>query len=180
MSPSMKPFLPVMFGLAVAIIARPGLASDASDVAREVKLPVAVVETTIANVDAFFASPGAPSNHMVSGMFKELALKAIRNRLGNLEDSIPGKASDSAVEEKNTSYKAVVRTTRHETTETRECVDNKVILGASEAVPVVKDGAFIFDTAHPRLTSYSWDITFCRTPVAGGGSSDWALAPVGK
>ena len=158
------------------VAALPALASDASDVARETKLPVAVVEAAIANVDAFFTSPAAPSNRMVSGTFKEITLKAIRNRMGNLEDSVPGKASEASAEEKNAIYKAQIRTTRHETTETRECVDNKVTLTGSEAVPVIKDGAFIFDTAHPRVTSTSWDVTFCRTPVAGGGFSDWTPA----
>ena len=180
MSYSPKPLLLVVFGLAAAVIARPSLASDASDVARETKLPVPVVETTIANVDDFFASAGAPSNRMVSGVFKELALKAIRNRLGNLEDSVPGKASEAAAEDKNATYKVAVRSTRHETTETNECVDNRVTLTGSEGVPVVKDGAFIFDLAHPRVTSTSWDVTFCRTPAAGGGYSDWALVPAGK
>ena len=170
------------YALAVVALAvtQPALASDASDVARETKLPVAVVETTIANVDAFFASSSGPSNRMVSGVVKETTLKAIRNRVANLEDSVPGKASEAGAEEKNASYKAVVRTTRHETTETRECVDNKVVLTGSEAVPAIKDGAFIFDTAHPRVTTTSWDVTFCRAPVAGGGFSEWAQSPAGK
>lgn len=180
MTHSFKPVLPVAFGLVALLAAHPSLASDASDVARETKLPVPVVETTIANVDAFFGSAGAPSNRMVSGVFKEIALKAIRNRLGNLEDSTPGKTSDATAEEKNAIYKAVVRTTRHDTTEARECVDNKVTLTASEGVPVVKDGAFIFDVTHPKVSTTAWDITFCRTPSAGGGYSDWALVPAGK
>ena len=160
------------------LAALPALANEASDVARETKLPVPVVESTMANVDSFFASQAAPSNRMVSGVLKEITLKAIRNRMGGLEDSVPGKASEASAEEKNAVYKAQIRTTRHETTETRECVDNKVTLTGSEAVPVVKDGAFIFDTAHPRVTSTSWDVTFCRVPAAGGGYSDWA--PVAK
>ncbi|WP_096705050.1 hypothetical protein [Magnetospirillum sp. 15-1] len=175
---SPKSILSMAFGLGIAVaMARPALASDASDVAREMKLPVAVVESTLSAVDSFFAAPTAPSNRMTSGTFKELALKAIRHRLGNLEDSVPGKSSDSAAEDRNATYKASVRTTRHETTEARECVDNKVTLTASEGVPVIKDGAFIFDTTHPRVTTHAWDITFCRTPAAGGGFSDWALAP---
>jgi len=178
MSLSSQSVLRVALGLVLAVaVIRPSLASDASDVAREMKLPVPVVESTLAAVDAFFAGPSAPSNRMASGTFKELALKAIRHRLGNLEDSAPGKSSDSAVEERNANYKAAVRTTRHETTEARECVDNKVTLTASEGVPVIKDGAFIFDTTHPRVTTYGWDITFCRVPAPSGGFSDWALAP---
>jgi hypothetical protein len=171
MTQTIKTLALTAFGLMAAL---PALASEASDVARETKLPVPVVEATMANVDAFFASPAAPSNRMVSGVLKEITLKAIRNRMGGLEDSVPGKASEASAEEKNAVYKAQIRTTRHETTETRECVDNKVTLTGSEAVPVVKDGAFIFDTAHPRVTSTSWDVTFCRSPAAGGGYSDWA------
>ncbi|KIL97536.1 hypothetical protein CCC_00597 [Paramagnetospirillum magnetotacticum MS-1] len=178
MTPSFKATLPLALGLALAVsLPHPSQASDASDVGREMKLPVPVVESTLSAVDSFFAAPAAPANRMVSGMVKELALKAIRHRMSNLEDSLPGKSSDSAFEDRNANYKAVVRTTRHETTEARECVDNKVVLTASEGVPVIKDGAFIFDTTHPRISTYGWDITFCRTPVASGGFSDWALAP---
>ena len=180
MSHSSKPLLLAMLGLAAALTAPPALASDASDVARETKLPVPVVETTIANVDSFFTSAGAPSNHMVSGVFKELALKAIRNRLGNLEESMPGNASEASAEEKNATYKAAVRTTRHETTETRECVDNRVTLTASEGVPVVKDGAVVSDLTHPRVTTTAWDVTFCRIPAVGGGYSEWSLVPASK
>jgi hypothetical protein len=164
-------------GLAGALVSpalvSPALASDASDVAREMKLPVSVVETTFASVDAFFAQPAGPANRMMSGVVKELALKAIRARMGGLEDAVPGKASDASAEERNASYKVQVRTTRHETTETRECVDNKVAITASEGVPAIKDGAFVFDTAHPRQSSFGWDVTFCRAPLAGGGFSDW-------
>ncbi|CAA7619141.1 conserved exported hypothetical protein [Candidatus Terasakiella magnetica] len=182
MRQSSKSVLPAAaLGLVVAAsMIQPSWASDASDVAREMKLPVPVVDSTLAAVDTFFASASAPSNRMVSGAFKELALKAIRHRLGNLEDSVPGKSSDAAAEERNASYKASVRTTRHETTEARECVDNKVTLTASEGVPVIKDGAFIFDTTHPRVTTYGWDITFCRTPAASGGFSDWVQAPTAR
>jgi hypothetical protein len=173
---SFKSALPVLSGLAALAAASPSLASDVGDVAREMKLPAAVVEGTFANVDAFFAAANGPANRLVSGTVKELALKAIRHRQGNLEDSAPGKASEASAEEKHAVYKAVVRTTRHETTETRECVDNKVTISGSEGVPAIKDGSFTFDTAHPRLSSYSWDLTFCRTPTSGGGYSDWAPA----
>ena len=179
MSHSFKPLVLAVFGLA-ALAVRPVLAGDASDVARETKLPQPVVETTIANVDAFFASAGAPSNHMVSSLFKQLTHKAIRDLIGKLEDRMPGKISEASAEEKNATYKAVVRSTRHDTTETRECVDNVVTLTGSEGVPVVKDGAFIVDLTHPRVTTTSWNVTFCRTPAAGGGYSDWALVPAGK
>ncbi|WP_231848950.1 hypothetical protein [Paramagnetospirillum magneticum] len=173
--------LPPALGLVLAVgLSSPSWASDASDVAREMKLPVPVVESTLLAVDGFFAAPAAPANRMVSGTFKELALKAIRHRMGNLEDSVPGKSSDAAAEDRNANYKVNVRTTRHETTESRECVDNKVTLTASEGVPVIKDGAFIFDTAHPRVTTHGWDITFCRTPAASGGFSDWVLAPASR
>ncbi|MBI3446234.1 MAG: hypothetical protein HY055_12965 [Magnetospirillum sp.] len=176
MSTSTRYIVPLALGLAMTVGATPVSASDASDVSREMKVPTAVVEGVLVNVDAFFASANGPSNRMVSGVVKELALKAVRNRIGNLEDSLPGKTSEAAAEDKNATYKAVVKTTRHETTEIRECVDNKVTLGASEGVPVIKDGAFIFDMAHPRVSSHAWDITFCRTPSASGGFSDWALA----
>lgn len=160
----------------VLTLAGAARAGDAADIAREMKLPVPVVETTLANVDAFYASASGPANRLTSGVVKDLALKAIRHRMGNLEDSVPGKASESTAEEKNGIYKAVVKTTRHETTETRECVDNRVILTSSEALPVVKDGAFGFDTARPRVASHTWDLGFCRTPSSGGGFSDWAPA----
>lgn len=172
--------LPVAFGLALAAFAPQARASDASDVAREMKLPIAVVEAALANVDAFFNAPTGPSNRMASGTTKDLALKAIRKRMDNLEDSTPGKTSEASAEEKNAAYKAVVRTTRHETTEARECVDNKVTVSASESVPVIKDGAFIFDTAHPKTSSHAWDVTFCRVPSGNGGFSDWAPVPAGK
>lgn len=177
---SSKSALALSLALVVVTAAHTARASDASDVAREMKLPPALVEGAFANVDAFFASATAPANRLESGVIKELALKALRARMAGLEDSVPGKTSDSAAEERNASYKASVKTTRHETTETRECVDNKVTLTASEGVPVIKDGAFVFDTAHPRVTSYAWDVTFCRAPTAGGGFSDWTLAPAAK
>lgn len=161
---------------ALALTAGAALAGEAADIAREMKLPASVVETALANVDAFYGSASAPANRLTSGVVKELALKAIRHRMGNLEDSVPGKASESAAEEKNGTYKAVVKTTRHETTETRECVDNRVTLTSSEALPVIRDGAFTFDTARPRVATHTWDLSFCRTPNSGGGFSDWAPA----
>ncbi|MEO5374142.1 MAG: hypothetical protein H7840_07645 [Alphaproteobacteria bacterium] len=153
-------------------------ANDASDVAREQKVPVAVVESVFQNIDAFFASQNAPSNRMTSGLFKEMAVKAAKSRIASLEDSGPGKASDASSEEKNATYKVTIKTTRHETTETGECVDNKITASASEGVPVVKEGVFTFDIAHPKVTSHSWSMSFCRTPVNGGTSfTEWQLSP---
>jgi hypothetical protein len=174
----MKVISPRALSLAALLFASsaPAFASDASDVAREAKLPVPAVEAVFANVDAFFAGPQAPANRMMSGVVKEQVLKALRHRVANLEDAVPGKASDSAFEDRVASYKAQIRTTRHETTEAADCVDNKVTVTASEGVPAVKDGAFIFDTTHPRVTSASWDITFCRAPQPAGGWGEWGLS----
>ena len=164
----------------LAGLAGPALASEASDVARETRLPVAAVETVFATLDAFYASAQAPLNRQTSGQAKELVLKALKHRVANLDDAVPGKASDATLEERAATYRAEVRTTRHETTESRDCVDNKVTLTVSESVPAVKDGAFVFDGAHPRVTGTSWAVTFCRAPLAAGGWSDWALAPAGR
>jgi len=173
-----KPFrvVALSLGLAVAAVA-PALASDASDVAREQRLPVPAVEAVFANVDTFFEGPAAPANRLMSGVVKEQVLKALRHRVANLEDAVPGKASDSAFEDRGATYRAQVRTTRHETTEASECVDNKVTVTATEAVPAVKEGAFVFDATHPRSSTTAWDIRFCRTPLPSGGWADWALAP---
>lgn len=157
----------------LAVLAVPALASDASDVAREAKLPVAVVETTFAQVDSFYAAPNGPANRLTSGVVKDLALKAIRNRVSNLEDSGPGKSSEASAEEKHSTYRVVARTTRHETTEAQDCVDNRVTITVSEELPAIKDGAFTFDSVHPKISTQSWDIGFCRSPMAGGGWSDW-------
>ncbi len=167
---------------ALLLAAGPGIAyaGDAGDVAAETKLPVAVVENIFTNVDAFFASPGAPSNRMTSGVFTDLTLKAVGNRMGALEDAAPGKVSNSSDEESNATYRAAVRTTSHDTSETSECVGNTVSLTASEGVPTIKDGSFVFDTAHPRVSTWGWTMTFCRTPIASGGHSAWTLAPAGK
>jgi hypothetical protein len=151
-------------------------ANDASDVARVAKLPVPVVENVLTNVDAYFASNDAPSNRMTSGILKDLVLKTVKSRLGNLDDAAPGKASDATVEDKNASYRAVVRTSRHDTSEASDCVENKVTLTSSEGQPVVKDGAFIFDMVHPHVSNWSWSLTFCRTPTSNGEFSDWQLA----
>jgi hypothetical protein len=157
----------------LAVLAVPALASDASDVARETKLPVAVVESTFARVDAFYAAPNGPANRLTSGVAKDLALKAIRNRVSNLEDSVPGKSSETAAEEKHATLRVVVRTTRHETTESQDCVDNRVTVTVSEELPAIKDGGFTFDSVHPKVSTQTWDIGFCRAPLAGGGWSDW-------
>jgi hypothetical protein len=152
-------------------------ANDVSDVARQFNVPMPVVETVILNVDAYFASPDAPVNRMTSGIFKELALKAAKSRMSNLEDSTPGKSSESSVEERNAAYKATVRTIRHESSENAECVDNTETVTSSEGVPTIKDGSFVFDNTHPKVSSYSWKMTFCRTPLNGGGSdfTEWQL-----
>lgn len=165
----------------VATLAVAGTASanDASDVAREQKLPTAVVESVFQNIDAFFASPDAPGNRMTSGLFKEMAIKAVKNRMASLEDSGPGKASDASADEKNAVYKVTIKTTRHETTETGECVDNKVTASGSEGVPIVKEGIFTFDVAHPKVSSHSWPMSFCRIPV-NGGFTDWQLSSGAK
>jgi len=157
----------------LAVLAAPALASDASDVAREVRLSVPVVETTFAQVDAFYAAPNGPANRLTSGLVKDLSLKAIRNRVSNLEDSVPGKVSETSAEEKHSTYRVAVRTTRHETTEAQDCVDNRVTVTVSEELPAIKDGTFTFDGVHPKISTQSWDIGFCRSPLAGGGWSDW-------
>lgn len=151
-------------------------ASDVSDVAREMKLPVPVVDMVFRTVDGFYASADAPANRLSSGTMKELTLKAVKSRLGNMEDSQPGKSNESSAEERNAVYKAQVKTTRHETSESGECVDNTVTLIASEAQPVVRDGQFGFDSARPKVSSAAWKMTFCRSPINGGTDySDWQV-----
>jgi hypothetical protein len=168
LTPLMAAALVAVFGAAKA--------SDLSDVARQLSLPIPVVETVLSNVDTYYASADAPANLQTSGIVKGLALKAVKDRMGSLADSTPGKSSDATDEERNATYKAVIRTTRHETSESAECVDNTATVSASEAMPVIKDGAFTFDAAHPKLTSHSWPMTFCRTPLNGGSDfSDWQL-----
>ena len=155
-------------------------ASDASDVARTTKLPASVVDNVLSNVDDYFASADAPANHMVSGIVKELVLKAVKNRMSNLEDAAPGKSSDQAFEDKYATYRASVRTTSHNTSETRDCVDNKISLTNSEGVPVVKDGQFAFDLVHPRVTNWSWMMTFCRAATSNGEFGEWQMAADGR
>ncbi len=47
---------------------------------------------------------------------------------------------------------------------------------SSEGVPVIKEGSFAFDMVHPKVTSASWKMTFCRMPLNGGGDfTDWQL-----
>ncbi|MCR6629841.1 MAG: hypothetical protein NVV74_07190 [Magnetospirillum sp.] len=154
----------------------PASASEVGDVAREMRLPAPVVEAVFANVDAYALSADGPANRLMTGVLKEAALKAVKSRLGGLDDAGPGKASEYSAEERNATYKAVVRTTRRDSTEAGECVENKVSLTSTEALPVVKDGAFTFDGAHPRTTGYSWPLTFCRSRTTGGDFSDWTLA----
>lgn len=158
----------------LTLAAAPALAGEAADVAREMRLPTPVAEDVFAQVDTYAASADGPANRLMTGVLKEVALKAIKSRLGSLDDTGPGKASEYSAEERNAVYKAVVRTTRRDSSETGECVENKVTLSSSEALPVVKDGTFTFDTAHPRTTSHSWPLTFCRTN-SGSGYSDWKL-----
>ena len=155
-------------------------ASDASDIARISKVPASVVDSVLTNVDAYFTSADAPSNRMVSGILKDLVLKVVKNRLGGLDDAAPGKSSDSTYEDKNAIYRAVVRTTSHNTSETRDCVENKVVISSSEGVPVIKDGLFGFDTIHPRTTNWGWSMTFCRTASSNGDFGEWQLATDGK
>ncbi len=166
----------LLAALTVAAGTNAAFASDASDVAREMRLPLAVVEDVFANVDTYARSPDAPANGLMTGTLKEVALKAVKSRLGNLDDSGPGKASEASADERHSTYKASVRTTRRDASEASECVENKATVSSGEAIPVVKDGAFTFDTAHPRITSYSWPLTFCRTRSAGGDFSEWKLA----
>ena len=170
------------FAVAALLIAAPvcAYAGDASDIARVNKLPVPVVENILVNVDALFASADAPTNRMISGVMKDLVLKVVKNRLANLDDAAPGKASDASDEDKNATYRVSVRTSRHDTSEASDCVENKVVLTSSEGVPVVKDGAFTFDMVHPRVSNWGWMMTFCRTATASGEYSDWQLAPAAK
>ncbi|MFN3075810.1 MAG: hypothetical protein ABT940_02810 [Alphaproteobacteria bacterium] len=173
----------VLFGFAAVLASVPGVthASEVSDISREFKVSQAVVETVVSNIDAYFASAGAPGNRMVTGLLKELSLKATRNRIDNLEGSSPGKVSETSSEEKDATYKVSVKTVRHDTAETKECVENKATVVSTEGVPIVRDGTFVVDTSHPRVTSHSWNMTFCRAPLGGGsGYSDWQLSPAGK
>ncbi|MEO0035138.1 MAG: hypothetical protein RLZZ501_1161 [Pseudomonadota bacterium] len=158
---------------ALTLSAAPALASDASDVARETRVPVAVVEHTFAQVDAFYAAANGPANRLSSGVVKELALKAIRGRMSNLDDSGPGKSSEASAEDKHATYRVSVRTTRHDSTETQDCFDNTVTATASEELPAIKDGQFTFNSVHPKVSTESWSLGFCRSPLAGGGWSDW-------
>jgi hypothetical protein len=73
-----------------------------------------------------------------------------------------------------------VRTSRHDTSETSDCVENKVALVSSEGQPMVKDGAFGFDLVHPRVTTWGWTLTFCRTASGNGKFSDWQLSAPAK
>jgi hypothetical protein len=151
-------------------------ASDISDVARRVSLPVPVVETVVKNIDTFFSSDNAPDNRMTSGLFKDLTLKAVKTHMGRLDEAGPGKASESTAEDKNATYKVTLRTTRHEATETADCVETTATASGSEGVAIIQDGAFTFDGVHPKTSSYSWKMTFCRTPLNGGGDyTDWQL-----
>ncbi len=152
------------------------LADDAADVARERQMPVPVVKNVFAGVDAFYASPQAPGNRLTSGTFKQLTLKAVRDRMNSLGDAQPGSLSEASDEESTATYHVAVRTTRHDSSETRECVENKVQLDSTEGVPAIKDGAFIIDTDHPLVRTWGWTMTFCRTVGASGGHSAWQLA----
>lgn len=151
-------------------------AADTGDVARRYNLSVPIVETVLKNVDSYFASPDAPDNRLTIGLIKDLALKTVKTHMGRLDEEAPGKASENVSEDRNATYKVSVRTTRHEATETAECVETAVTASGSEGTPVVKDGAFAFDTVHPKLTSYTWRMSFCRTPLNGGSDfTDWQL-----
>ena len=172
--------LPLAVAAAAAITASSAQADDASDIARVKNLPPALVQSVLTNVDAFFASTNAPANHMVSGIVKDLTLKAVKDRMSNLDDATPGKSSDATFEDKNASYAASVRTSRHDTSETKDCVENKVTLTSTEGQPYVKDGAFGFDTVHPRIATWTWMVSFCRTATGSGSYSEWQLATPAK
>ncbi|OIQ93098.1 hypothetical protein GALL_249070 [mine drainage metagenome] len=175
MSSRLKAAVPV-FVLA-CLAAGPALASDAADIARVDGLPQAVVDDVLTNVDGYFQSANAPSNHLMIGMLKDLTLKAIKSNMSNLSDSTPGTNVNSSDEEKNATYTVTIRTTRHDTSETSECVANKMTLSTSESVPAVKDGQFIFDQEHPRVTTWDWMETFCRRPTGNGDFTGWQLSP---
>lgn len=163
--------------LAVLMLAAatPALAAESADVAREMRLPVTVVESVFANVDAYVASAQGPANRLMSGVLKEVTLKAAKARLSDLDDSSPGKTSEYSSDDRNATYKASVRTTRRDSSENGECVDNTVTVTSTEPPPVVKDGTFAFDTAHPRVTSTSWPLTFCRGRTGSGEFGPWSL-----
>ncbi|MTJ81159.1 MAG: hypothetical protein F8N37_09085 [Telmatospirillum sp.] len=158
------------------LAAAPAGASESSDVARRVGLPVPVVETVLKSIDSYFESDDAPGNRLTIGTIKEIALKAVKTHMGRLDEESPGKATESTSEDRNATYKVSLRTTRHESTETAECVDTTAVASSSEGTPVVRDGSFAFDMTHPRQTSFSWKMTFCRTPINGGSDfTDWQL-----
>lgn len=168
---------------ALAVIAFHGTAraDDVADIARQVNLPVPVVDSVLRNVTAFFATAQAPANRLTSGLFEELSLKALRNRMDDLTDSQPGKASQANAQKENATYGVTVRVTRHDITETHDCVDTAVTLSAVEALPVIQGGSFTFDSAHPKTGTYSWPLTFCRTPINGGTDySDWQMTSAAK
>jgi hypothetical protein len=172
-----RPLALCAVSLAVALsAATPAFASDTGDIARRVSLSVPIVEMVLKNIDSYFESDDAPGNRLVAGTIKDLALKAVKSHIGHLEEETPGKATEQVAEDKNALYKVSLRTTRHESTETAECVDATATASSSEGVPVIKDGAFAFDMVHPHVTNYSWKMTFCRTPVNGGSDfTDWQL-----
>jgi hypothetical protein len=96
--------------------------------------------------------------------------------MGRLDEENPGKATENSNEERNAIYKVSVRTTRHESTESAECVETTATASSSEGVPTIKDGNFSFDMVHPRVTSYSWKMAFCRMPINGGSDfTEWQL-----
>lgn len=163
--------------LSSAAFSSAALADDAADIARVSKIPAPVAGSVLSNVDAYFASASGPANHMMSGVVKGLALKVIKNHMDSLDDAAPGKSTDASDEEKNATYKAAIRVSRRDTSESSDCVENKITLTASEGVPAVKDGAFVFDMVHPHVTGWEWKLTFCRTPTSGGDFSEWQFAP---
>lgn len=173
--PALTKFI-VLPAAAFLLVAASAHASDTGDVARRYSLSVPVVESVLKNIDSFFASADAPDNRMTSGLLKDLALKTVKAHMSRLDEETPGKASENVVEDKNATYKVTVRTTRHEATETAECVETTATASGAEGVPVVKDGAFSFDSVHPKNTAYSWKMSFCRTPLNGGSDfTDWQL-----
>ena len=151
-------------------------ANDIGDIAARLELPAPVVESVFTNIDAFFQATPAPSNQLASGLVKDVTLRAVKSHYSNLEDTAPGKNTDAQSEEKNALYKAQVRTIRHETSEVGECVESMTAVTVSEGLPIVRNGSFTFNMEHPKVTTTSWKMIFCRTPINGGSDfTDWQL-----
>lgn len=170
----LKKALPVAAVLLAA--SHPAWAGETADIAKRFSLPVPIVETVLQNVDSYFDSSDAPDNRLTIGVIKELSLKTLKGHINHLDEEGPGRVTENSTERENATYKVAFRTTRHEATESAECVEAAAKITSVEGTSVVRDGAFTFDMVHPKTSTYSWKMTFCRTPINGGSDfSDWQM-----